>query len=96
MVEAAGPEPLVAVEPFIGVVHRLGVEPARHDAAVLLASDEAGVLQHIEVLHDRRQRHGKRPGQFGYRDGLALAQPRKQSAPSWVGQRGESAVEAVV
>jgi hypothetical protein len=36
------------------------VEPARHRAAALAASDQADALEHIKMLENRRQRHGKR------------------------------------
>jgi hypothetical protein len=33
LIEAVGPEPLVAVEPFVGFVHRLCAQPAGNRAA---------------------------------------------------------------
>jgi hypothetical protein len=63
-VEIVGPEALVAVKPIHRLLHRFRGKPTRHDAAGLLASDQAGVRQHVEMLHDRGQRHGKRLGEF--------------------------------
>ena len=87
------PEALVAVEPLIGAFHRLGAQAASDCAAGLVADDEAGVRQHVEVLHHGRQRHGEGLGEFADRDGVRLAQARQQSAPGGVGKRRESAVE---
>ena len=93
MIEAIAPEALVAVEPFVGFVHRLGAQPAGDDAAGLVASDQPGIRQHVEMLHHRRQRHRKRLGQRADREPVGLAQAGEQRAPGWVGERGKGAVE---
>ena len=93
MIEALGPEPLVAVEPFVGFVHRLGAQPARHDAAALFPGDQPRILEDVEVLHDRRQRHGERLGEIADTDGVAVAQARQQRPPRRIGEGGERAVE---
>jgi Sigma-70, region 4 len=61
-IELCGPEALVVVEPVHRLLHRRRGQPARHCAAGLAPRDQAGIGQHVEVLHDRRQRHRKRPG----------------------------------
>ena len=96
MIEALGPEALIAIEPVVGLAHRLGMQAARDCAAGLFARDEAGVGQDVEMLHHRRQRHGKRFGEFAHRNGLALAELRQQRAPGGVRERGEGAVERVL
>jgi len=74
-------------------MHGLGAQPAGHGAAALVAGDQAGVRQHFEMLHHRRQRHRERRGQRADRQAIGLAQARQQSAPGRIGQRGEGAVE---
>ena len=93
MIEAFAPEALVAVEPFIGFRHRFGAKPAGDRAAALVARDQPGIRQHVEMLHHRRQRHRERFGQRADREAVGLAQASEQSAPRLVGERGEGAVE---
>ena len=93
MIEAFGPEPLVAVEPFISFVHRRGAQPARHDAPALLPGDEARILEHVEMLQDRRQRHGKGLGEIADADGVALAEAGQQRPARRIGEGGKGAVE---
>jgi len=46
------------------------------------------------MLHDGRQRHRERPGEFAHRQALLLpVEPGKQGAPGRIGQRGEGPVE---
>ena len=95
-IEIIGPEALVAVEPIHRLLHRLRGEPAGHDTAGLLARDEAGIGQHVEMLHDRRQRHRKRLGELADRKCISVGQPREQRPPRRVSQRGESAIESLI
>ena len=92
-VETIGPEFFVAIEPFHGVAHRLGLEPAGDDAAGFFARDEAGVRQHVEMLHDRRQRDRKRRAKLADREIRPLGEPHHQRAARRVSERGEGAVE---
>ena len=89
MIEAFGPEFLVAVEPVIGLFHRFGAQPAGDRPPALGSSDQAGIRQHVEVLHHRRQRHRKRPGEFADRQVFLFAQAGEQSAARGVGQRAD-------
>jgi hypothetical protein len=95
-VEIVGPEALVAVEPFHRLLHRLRGEPACDDAAGLLACDQAGVRQHVEMLHDRRQRHVERLGELTDRKRVAVGQPREQRAPRRVSKRGKGLVQELI
>jgi hypothetical protein len=88
-----GPEPFVAVEPFEGVPHWLGVEPAGDDAPGLGARDETGIGQYAKMLHHRRQRHRKRRGELAHRKIGLLGKPHYQRAARRVGKRGKGAVE---
>jgi hypothetical protein len=61
------------VEPVGGGAHRLRLQPAGDGAARLLARDEAGVREHVEVLHHRRQRHGEGPGAAPVKPGADIS-----------------------
>lgn len=93
MIETIGPKTLIAIEPIVGLLHRLGAQGAGDDAAALLAGDEAGVGQDVEMFHHRRQRHGERLGELAHRDAFAFAELREQRAPRGVGKGREGAVE---
>jgi len=95
-IESAGPEALVAVQPVHRLLHWLCCQPARDRAAGLLARDQASIRQDIEMLHDRGQRHRKRPRQLAHRKLLAAFQPRQQRAPRRVRERGEGAVQGLI
>jgi hypothetical protein len=92
-IEIFGPEALVAIEPVRRLLHRLGGQPARHRPAGLLARDQSGIGQHIEMLHDRGQRHRKGLRQFTHRNAFPAAQPLQQRAPGRIRQRGKGAVQ---
>ena len=96
MIEIVGPEALVAVEPIHRLLHRFRGQPARHDAAGLLARDETGVGQHLEMLHDRRQRHRKGLRQLADRERVAVGEPRHQRPPRRIGERGKGAVQELI
>ena len=93
MIETVVPEFLIAVEPLIGVAHRLGAQLARDDAAQLVARDQARIRQHVEMLHHRRQRHRKWFGELTDRQAVGPAQFGEQRAARRIGQRGKGAVE---
>lgn len=93
MIETLVPEALIAVEPVVGFLHGPGLQPAGDGAAVLGSRDQTGGGQHVEVLHDRRQRHGEGLGQFTDGNGLGFAHAGEQRAPGWVRQSGKGAIE---
>jgi len=95
-VEAFGPKTLVAVQPVHRLLHRPGSQPARHDAAGFCARNQSGVRKHIEMLHDRRQRHREWLRQFAHRNAVLPAEPRQQRAPRRVRQRSKSAVQSMI
>jgi len=79
-VELLLPEPAVAVDPGGRLAHRARDEAAAPAAALAAALEQAGALQHAQVLGDRRQGHAERVGQLA--DGrLAGPQPRQDGAP---------------
>jgi hypothetical protein len=95
-VEIVGPEALVAIEPVHRLLHRTGRQPAGDGAAGLFAGDQAGVREHVEMLHDRGQRHRERPRQFADRQAFALAEASQQRAPGRIRKCGKGAVEDCV
>src|SRR5262245_20017977 len=56
-VEALLPVPAVALEPVVDLTQRSRLEAARTPLGLAAARDEAGALQDLEVLGDRRQGH---------------------------------------
>jgi len=94
-VEIVGPEALVAVQPVHRLLHRLGGQSARDRAAGLLARDQAGIRQHVEMLHDRGQRHRKGLRQFAHRKALAVAEPRHQRAPGGIGKGCKGTIQPI-
>jgi len=75
-----------------GTGQGLGFHPYRTALGVAAPRDQPGLLQHLQVLGDRRLAHGERRGQLADR-GLAGGQPRQDGAPGRVGQGGEGGVE---
>ena len=67
---------------------------ARAALRVLRRRDEAGVLQHLQVLGDRRLAHGEGFRQFRNR-GLSLGEPGKDRTARGVREGGEGGVEAL-
>ena len=55
-IEPVGPEALVEAQPLVGAGERSGVEAAQVGAAADLATDQPGVLQHLDVLGGGRER----------------------------------------
>jgi len=95
-VETFGPETLVAVEPIHRLLHRSGGQAARHGAAGLGARDQAGIRQHVEMLHDSGQRHRKRPCEFADRHVLFVTEPGEERSPGRIGKRRKGAVQRLV
>ncbi len=58
--------------------------------------DQACVRQHVEMLHDRRQRHREWLRQFAHRNAVLLAEPRQQRAPRRVCKCRKGAVQSMV
>jgi hypothetical protein len=93
-VEAFRPEALVMIEPVHGLLHRGSGQLAGDGAADLAPCDQSGVGQHVEMLHDGGERHGKRPRELAYRNARAAIELRKERSPRRVCESGEGAIEA--
>jgi hypothetical protein len=52
-IETGRPEPFVVGEPALRLLHRLGIEAARHRAADLLPRDQSRVREDIKVFEHR-------------------------------------------
>src|SRR5438270_12030885 len=74
----------------------LGSRPVEAPGAVASLAHEAGLLQDVQVLRDRRPRHVEVPRDLT-RGELAVADEREDLAPSWRGDRSERGLhEALV
>lgn len=91
-VESALPELAVARDPGGSFGQRRGLEAAATHPPVLLGLDEAGPLEDVDVLEDRRQRHGERPRELAH-GGLGLREPDQDGPARRVGQSPERGVE---
>ena len=94
-VELLGPELLVARHPDRGFLHRPRFQRAADHPPLLGAADQAGVLEHAQVLHEAGQRHPVRRGQLGHRE-VAAAQGLEDAAAGGIGQRREHRIELLV
>jgi hypothetical protein len=92
-IKIGGPEALVAAKPFDRLLHRLRRDTAGHHAPGLFANDEARIRQHVEMFHDRGQRHRKRRGQRAHGEHVGTSEPRQQRPSRRVRERCEGAVK---
>src|SRR5271166_5421734 len=93
-VEALFPEDAVVLQPVGRTLERARFQPAWAPLCLTAAGDQAGVLQHLEVLGDRGEAHVERFGQFGDR-GLAGGQPCQDRPARRVREGRECATEAI-
>src|SRR5262245_27474626 len=93
-VEARLPEASIAVEPRGHLAQRLSAQPRRPQLGVAAALDQAGALEHPQVLGDRL--HGDRERRRDLLDArLALGEASEDRAPRGIGERGEGRIELV-
>jgi hypothetical protein len=79
-VEAAFPEGPTLANPLVGHAQTVRVEVAGADPTGLLGADEATSLQHLQVLHNGRERQVKGAGEIGGRT-RREAEPLHDGAP---------------
>jgi hypothetical protein len=84
------------IEPVHGLLHGFGRQLAGDRAAHLLPREKTRILEHVEMLHDRRERHRKGPGKLADRQAVARIELSDQRAPRGIGKRSESAVKSGV
>ncbi len=94
-IELRVPEHMGVGQPAADRIEGRGVELTALDAAVFDGGDQAGRLEHTQMLEDRRHRHVERLGELGDRR-LAPGQPGQDGAPRRVGQRAEHRVQMSV
>ena len=80
-------------EPVHRLLHGRSGQLAGDRAADLPAGDQAGVRQHIEMLHDGGQGNGEGPGELADRHGVLALELGDQGAPGGIGERGKGPVE---
>jgi len=88
-----GPEAFVSPQPADRLFQRRRREAADDDAAGFGTRDQGCVRQHVEMLHDRWQRHGKRTGQVADGCAFPLAQLGYERAPRRIGERRENVIQ---
>src|SRR4051794_942396 len=93
-VEAVLPEGAVGLEPLGRVAQRRAAQARRPKLRAAPALDEAGALEHPQVLRDRLKGHRERRGELVDRR-LALDEPREDRPPGRIGERGERGAELV-
>jgi len=76
-----------------GTFHRRRPQTAAHRAPRLLALDQPGTGQHVEMLHHRRQGHRERSGDLGHGQLRLTRQAIDDGAPRRVGERREGKIE---
>src|SRR5580704_1159291 len=92
--EVPGPNTAVSLKPCGGLRERLGLKPARAALRVAAVRNEAGALEHLEVLGDGRLGHPEGLGQFQDRS-FARSKARENGPASGVGKSGEGGIEAI-
>ena len=86
------PEPPIALNPARGALHGARLEAAAPHAPLLGVREQAGPLQHPQVLVYSGERNAKGPRELA--DGrFTGGQLREDRAPGGVGQGGEHRVE---
>jgi hypothetical protein len=88
-----GPEAFVSPQPGHRLFQRRRCEAANDGAAGFGARDQGRARQHVEMLHDRRQRHGKRTRKIADGSAFPLAQLGDQRAPRRIGERRENVIQ---
>jgi len=91
-VELRLPEPSVSLEPRLGVRERAPAQAESMGTALDLPRDDAGVLEHTQVLRHGRLRNSE-PGR-GLADGRrAGGEPLDDQPPDGVGEGEKAAIE---
>jgi hypothetical protein len=88
-----GPEAFVSPQPGHRLLQRRRCEAADDGASGFGARDQGCVRQHVEMLHDRWQRHRKRAGQVADGSAVPLAQLGYECAPRRIGERRENVIQ---
>src|ERR1051326_8301011 len=87
------PEPLIQANPRVRGRERFGPEREPVVATGDSALDQAGALQHLDVLGDGVQRDLERMREVGHLELTLSREPPDNGSPGWVSQRVVDAVE---
>src|SRR3954454_8279149 len=93
-IEAAFPQRAVPLGPGGDFLEQRGLDPARTPLRVASARDEAGALEHAQVLRHGRQAHVEGVREIRHRL-LARREPREDRAPRRIGEGGKRGTEGV-
>src|SRR5262249_716148 len=93
-VKTLHPQSAVALKPVVHLLESCRFRATGPPLRLAAANDEAGALQHLQVLGHCREAHLEWLRQFGD-GGLAQRQPRQNGPPRWVGEGRESGAETV-
>jgi hypothetical protein len=92
-IEAQAPEFLVVGEPAHGGLKRGCFEAADHLTAGPDPAQQFCLLEHVEMLADRRKRYAKRGRDLANAQSGLRREFRQNGAPGRIGQRGKRDVE---
>src|SRR5215467_12509189 len=93
-VETLHPQSAVALEPVVHLLESPWFNATGPPLRLAAANDEAGALQHLQMLGHSREAHLEGLRQLGDR-GLTQRQPRQDGPPRRVGEGRESGAETV-
>src|SRR5215212_8714299 len=92
LIEAAFPVLTLRYHPVLREFQRLGRELIGSYPSCLAGPNQTAVLQHIQVLGERRQRHRERSRQLAHR-GRAATQPLQDRSSCRVGEGLKNTIE---
>src|SRR5262245_50885992 len=92
--EALFPESPVALHPVGDLLEPVCLEPAGPALRIASTHDQAGALEHAEMLGDGRQAHVERLGELGDRS-RTRGQAGQNRTPGGIGEGSESGVEMI-
>src|SRR5207302_4253877 len=93
-IEALLPEAAIVLQPVGGVLERTRLEPAGTPLRLATARDQAGALQHLEVLGDGGKAHLEWLAQLRDR-GHTGGEASEDRTPGGIGEGGEGGAEAI-
>src|SRR5215470_10769490 len=93
-IEALLPKAAIVREPVVDVLQPVRLDPARAPLRFAAARDQAGALQHLEVLGDGGQADVEGLGELGDR-GLAEREAGQDRPAGRIGERREGRAERV-
>src|SRR6185437_5820724 len=94
-IEPSFPDPPVLLEPFGHRAQRCALEPRRSQLRRPSAGDQAGPLEHLEVLGDGLQAEREGLGKLVHGDHALLGEPRDDRTARGVGQGRERDAQLV-